>query len=596
MAKNQRKSNKSNKSSSASKPGKKPQPTTATLSAVSASQTDHVATNQAARLNPRAASFRFEPKEISSTATLSPSSQQQQSGNPTSTVPSYAAVAGHPPAPSAPVHVVAEPPVVESASTVPVEQAKSPKESNKAFGTTLDEGDQIRTHTFVAEDTTEEHSEPAPAPAPIPARAASLEAGPQLAAPGPAPEPIPAPPTQAPVSTSSIPTQSPALSSHIIPASTTTTTSVNHSTQPSVPSVLSDDGSSVSSDSSCCTLPSRRDFVRAHVLQYVLTALICLVFVMGVTLWKKEIRVAEFLLGMVAWLAGEQLKEIVFDTLRWPKDHGGTGSIRLEVDEEAQAGINVNDGVDRDGSPSSSRRRHRRSRSPGQRGLVLPTAVHSVVQELLRLGAIVCLVALLPDPVEPQPFVTTAKFVTMSPLPPPPPPRHRNRDGRHTLPPLDTLFFSALWMALGWAIVEIAWASRDMWQYIGMYEDVLEEEERRIAEAPMARETLGQDEEEEEDLIDLSHSTTEPVANGVDSHKHGLQQLTSSSTSPRLLNPGTFDREVANERSLSRERELFEEEVDARIRLAERDEIEAQLGVPLYEIPVAVVIVWRLDR
>lgn len=41
--------------------------------------------------------------------------------------------------------------------------------------------------------------------------------------------------------------------------------------------------------------------------------------------------------------------------------------------------------------------------------------------------------------------------------------------------------------------------------------------------------------------------------------------------------------------------EETEDAIEARIRAYERDELEGQLGVPLWEIPAAVVIVWRID-
>ena len=58
-----------------------------------------------------------------------------------------------------------------------------------------------------------------------------------------------------------------------------------------------------------------------------------------------------------------------------------------------------------------------------------------------------------------------------------------------------------------------------------------------------------------------------------------------------FLSNSAFDRVVADPAA----RQEAEEVVDARIRAVEREEVEGQLGVPLYEIPVAVVIVWRLD-
>jgi len=66
------------------------------------------------------------------------------------------------------------------------------------------------------------------------------------------------------------------------------------------------------------------------------------------------------------------------------------------------------------------------------------------------LGAVAIVVALLPD----------EEAVEL---------QHRSGRGKgRQLPPLDTLFFSALWLALGWALVEVLWGSIDFWKRMAL--------------------------------------------------------------------------------------------------------------------------------
>ncbi|SCV69848.1 BQ2448_1242 [Microbotryum intermedium] len=284
----------------------------------------------------------------------------------------------------------------------------------------------------------------------------------------------------------------------------------------------SSEGSESSESSICEACPTRRAFQRAHYIQFAVSAvLVTLAFVL-LAWWKHEIRFAELVIGASAWLAGEALKQVVFELLTWESK----GS---------------------NGVPT-----------PGT-GLVLPTSVHAVLQELLRLGAIILVVALLPDPEIKGPRIPT-------------------RTDEPPLPPLDGLFFSALWFAMGWALVEIIWGSRDFWRRMRLYDDV-----------------LGEDTDEEAAVGDLAeplleHSTmteygTGPLPNGAGAN--GLDKTNDGAAA----NTSAFDRAV--EERL--DRETSDAELDARIRSLEREEIEAQLGVPLYEIPVAVVVVWRVD-
>ncbi|ORY89759.1 hypothetical protein BCR35DRAFT_300218 [Leucosporidium creatinivorum] len=309
---------------------------------------------------------------------------------------------------------------------------------------------------------------------------------------------------------------------------------------------------SSTSSSSCYSLPSLSTFTHSHLLQFFLSTLLCLLLLALLVWWKHEIRYAELLLGAAAWLAGEGAKETVFDIF---------GPSTLEVPSSA--------GGEEEGSPSPTRRR--RSAWAG-RGLGVPTVVHALLQEALRLGAIVCMVALLPsDDATP----------TGIPPPRPPPPSH---GPRAPLPPLDILFFSALWMALGWAIVEIVWGNRDFWRRMKLYDEVLaggvvlEDEDDEGSD-------FGDDDEDEE-------ATPPTTSNG---YSYGTTIVNGT---PEFLSSSAFDRVIEGRAEgpaeLAREQQV-EEEMEARVREMEREEIEAQLGVPLYEIPVAVVFVWRLD-
>ncbi|KAK4054184.1 hypothetical protein OIV83_001210 [Microbotryomycetes sp. JL201] len=293
-------------------------------------------------------------------------------------------------------------------------------------------------------------------------------------------------------------------------------------------------------------LPLRQAFLRAQLLQFFFSALIFLAFAIGVTAWKHEVRWWEFALGFVAWLSAEGLKEIVFDALS------------REV-------VAVS-------PPTAEERR----RLPG-RGLSVPTVVHAVVQEGLRLGAVVCLVALLPDTDTPSIGgpVVSAPIILL----PPPPSRHQHPEPPvEPLPPLDTLFWSACWMALGWALAEIAFASREWWTYVKLYKDLLIDENEQLGD-----EEIAQSARKRRGLGDERPTKTYGAVDS-DTHKF-VSQVNGTRDAP----------EQDSGHDNNNEDEAFDEAVEARIREIERDEVEMQLGVPLYEIPAAVVIVWRLD-
>ncbi|KAM0789528.1 hypothetical protein ACM66B_000343 [Microbotryomycetes sp. NB124-2] len=292
-------------------------------------------------------------------------------------------------------------------------------------------------------------------------------------------------------------------------------------------------------------LPARQAFVRAQLLQFLFSALIFLMFAVGLTAWKREVRWWEFALGFVAWLSAEGLKDVVFE------------SLSREVNANAEG----------------------RKRLPG-RGLSVPTAVHAIVQEALRLGAVVCLVALLPDPETPPPVLEPAVSVRV--LLPQPPSRHPHHDPPlEPLPPLDTLFWSACWMALGWALAEIAFASREWWTYVKLYKDMLIDEGEQLGDEEIAQTVRKRRGLEDERLP--TAATYGATENGTYKNGHHV-----------VLND--FDRrDFSHEAGDDDDDDEFDEAVEERIRELEREEVEMQLGVPLYEIPVAVVIVWRLD-
>lgn len=76
-------------------------------------------------------------------------------------------------------------------------------------------------------------------------------------------------------------------------------------------------------------------------------------------------------------------------------------------------------------------------------------------------------------------------------------------------------------------------------------------------------------------------STTSPEVYPQHQHHTGGTECLTDSAFARVMDP--IDKE---------EREAG---LDARIRRLERDNFEATLGVSLYEIPVIITIVWRID-
>ncbi|KAI5477877.1 hypothetical protein MNV49_005770 [Pseudohyphozyma bogoriensis] len=297
-------------------------------------------------------------------------------------------------------------------------------------------------------------------------------------------------------------------------------------TQNSTPSI---------SSSFSFSIPTKRAFHRAHLfVQFPISALVCILSGLGLYLWKREVRWVELGLGAAAWLASETIKHVVFDLF-----------VKESVDKE---------GVVIKGT-----------------GRGLPTIIHAVVQECLRLGALRLTVALLPDP------VVISAFVPSGPHKPAPPP-----GPRRPLPPLDTLFFSALWVSLGWALVEVVWGSRDFWKRMQLYDDVLDDGEFDV-------ESDASSFEETDAFLPTSSN----------SRTYGATALTTRGPQPPPSHPDDkLSRSVTvlePEAPIDMDDEEVDEEVEARIKSVERMEVEAQLGVPLYDIPVMVVVIWRLD-
>ena len=197
-------------------------------------------------------------------------------------------------------------------------------------------------------------------------------------------------------------------------------------------------------------------------------------------------------------------------------------------------------------------------------------------------------------------------------MPPPPPPRMPSRPHGRPLPPLDVLFFSACFLALGWATIEVIWNLRDFWKKISLYDDVLEDETRfdRAGGSEFDEEELVE-EEENIGTIGGVHSSAygstvfsavplhqQPQHTQYPHHPHYPTHIypEDKNTSqnpldgPQFLSASAFD-DVMD--TFEDEQQAIE--LESQIREVERKEVEAQLGVPLFQIPVVVVCIWRVD-
>lgn len=343
----------------------------------------------------------------------------------------------------------------------------------------------------------------------------------------------------------------------------------------------------MSSLSSRYSLLPLRTFQKLHLLVFVLTFL--LLFVLPVTLlalYRQEVRWQPFLLGLASWLAGETLREVIFELFTFSgsgRSSSGEGAIALPSDEEEEQGLEA---VTRTRVDSNAR-------------LALPSILHSVAQELLRLGAVAVAVALLPPAVGPIIsdilLATATSDSTLStshrrPRIPYPPPRR-------PLPPLDPLLWSVLWLALGWASVEIAWGSRRLWKQLELYDDVLGgglgDEEAVLRGVPR--------EEEREEGEDASDAGSVIIHGHLPESENGRPDARRFSMDGE---GGAVEREAEGleheedyevSEAGTEDSEYDEEWFQQRLKEVQREELEASLGVPLYEIPVGVVFVWRLD-
>ncbi|GAA5845054.1 hypothetical protein JCM11251_007457 [Rhodosporidiobolus azoricus] len=346
---------------------------------------------------------------------------------------------------------------------------------------------------------------------------------------------------------------------------------------------------STSTVSSRYSLLPLSTFKRLHLLLFFLTfVLLFLLPVIALVGFRRDVDWPSFGLGVASWLAGETLREVIFELFTFPPSEG---SIALPPGTDTDAEGDSPSELDLE--EQDRRRRSKRAAS----ALALPTVIHSLAQEALRLGAVALAVNLLP------PSISIATSPSLSPTtllfrPPNP------------LPPLDPLFFSTLWLALGWAAVEILWGSRRLWKQLEAYEDVLGPSAAAVEEGAfgleggLGRGRGGRGGEGEEGVL-----RGVPRAEGIDwaaaendgqpylpqdAEREGpLIASTSESRNPSLLRPHTVEHQE-NEDDEDDD-EVDEETLQAYLREMQRDELEAQLGVPLYEIPVGVVLVWRID-
>lgn len=319
--------------------------------------------------------------------------------------------------------------------------------------------------------------------------------------------------------------------------------------------------SSFSSLSSHYSLLPLRTFRNLHLVQFALTFLLLFVVpVVVVVVLAHQLRWEAFLLGVASWLASEQLREVVFELFTpagAPVDEDDYDAVEVALEEPLP--------------PVPPSRAH------GAAHLALPTIVHALAQEALRLGAVALVVKLLPS-------VSTSAPSLLANLANSAPPHSPHE--RAPLPPLDPLFWSALWLGLGSAMTEILWGSRRLWKQLELYADVLPRDDggrdldeegvlRGVGRRREGAPAHGHDEQDREDYRDdededeQEYSVVECFAGAGPGYERGLDVTTDGGD---------------------------DDEFQRRLRAVQRDELEAQLGVPLPEVPVGVVFIWRLDR
>ncbi|GAA6008841.1 hypothetical protein JCM10207_001744 [Rhodosporidiobolus poonsookiae] len=366
-------------------------------------------------------------------------------------------------------------------------------------------------------------------------------------------------------STSSLLTGShPAAQPHASLAADDTPIPLNHrrrTTRSASPS-----GTSLSSLSSRYSLLPLRVFQRLHLFVFLLSFLLLFLLPVAILVgYRREVQWAPFGLGVASWLAGETLREVIFE-LFTTTTSAAEGRITLPPDSELEDDVEL-------AAEAEERRRMNAS-------LALPTIVHAIAQELLRLGAVALAVNLLPS--EPSVLSSLSPLALTAPKHLPSP--------RAPLPPLDPLFFSALWLSLGWASVEILWGSRRLWKQLDLYDDVLPggnaiDEEVFLAGVPRAGGHRA-------DGLNDGASRRSVIEHDHDESGAAAEQ--DRARAPPLLLPGEFEA-YAHDVAERAEEEDEEAWFQQRVKEQQRDELEAQLGVPLFEIPVGVVLIWRID-
>lgn len=358
------------------------------------------------------------------------------------------------------------------------------------------------------------------------------------------------------------------LHPHFVPSSSSLNgddddgTTRDHTARPGSPtSSQSSFSSSLSSDD---YLPTLRTFQRLHLVQFALTLLLLFVLpVVIVVVLAHQLRWEAFLLGVASWLASEQLREVVFELFT---PSGSSGAPALEEGDFDAVEVAIEEPLP-PVSPSA------RPHGVSAVHLALPTVVHALAQEALRLGAVALVVKLLPS-------ATSSASLTSSSASPPATALHPPHD-RPPLPPLDPLFWSALWLALGSAMTEILWGSRRLWKQLELYGDVLprdgdgEMDEEGVLRGVDRRSRDGPY-EDDDDEGEFGDGTAEE-----EQEYSVVECFAGAGRSEGGYGRGDDDDEAAFQR---------------RLRAVQRDELEAQLGVPLPAVPVGVVFIWRLDR
>lgn len=380
-------------------------------------------------------------------------------------------------------------------------------------------------------------------------------------------------------------------------------------------SILSE---STSSGSASAFLPAFRSVQRSHFAQFCATVIFLFVLPLAVLVgYQREFRSDAFAIGVAAWLASETLRQVVFDLVT-PAAAGPTRVPAAELEN-----LVLDDDVRHDlTSPASHDILEARDNPsaaagapPASSSAAIPTLVYSIAQEALRLGAVAVIVRLLPTQV---PLAVSALGSVLQPtdmgkryIPVPPHSYPRTGDEsaplppHGSLPPLDPLFWSALWLALGWAGAEILWGSRRLWTQLELYRDVLplypeadDEEEGEVARRHGGeREVLlGVPTTAERGYGAMAEGTA--ATNGAGPEQgaswHGSMRAPTIAHSRARRFAEEDEVEAGEDAELEEEEE--EDDFEYRVREAQRDELEEQLGVPLYEVPVGIIFIWRLDR